>query len=105
MDKITISINTDDVLSALNESTHNMYATTGEGWYEGGTVYLFWVKPPWGAFGLAVHLKNISMLQWCEESFGPHLDWSHKNRRWFANNQKFYFRNEHDRMLFLLRWA
>jgi hypothetical protein len=47
------------------------------------------------------------LIEWCEGNFGPIAEsgvWE-PNGRWYANNAKFWFRDENDRTLFLLRWA
>ena len=46
------------------------------------------------------------MLQWCVETYGPSpYDgvWT-PGSRWYANNAKFWFREEADRTLFVLKW-
>jgi hypothetical protein len=45
-------------------------------------------------------------MEWCVESFGASAEmgvWE-PGARWYANNAKFWFRNDEDRTLFLLRW-
>ena len=47
------------------------------------------------------------MDKWCTETFGEIPDdcvWI-PGLRWYANNGKFWFRNEADRTLFVLRWS
>ena len=47
------------------------------------------------------------MMQWIVDTFGPSaIDgvWT-PNMRWYANNAKFWFRNEKDLTMFVLRWA
>jgi len=44
------------------------------------------------------------MLAWCREHFGEHNP-SYKNPRWSEDWSGFYFKNESDMMLFMLRWA
>jgi hypothetical protein len=54
-----------------------------------------------------------SMSVWCTETFGPSTGsiWSGNTgqapvpaERWYENNAKFWFREEKDLTLFLLRW-
>jgi hypothetical protein len=58
----------------------------------------YWVKP-----------HNYSDLEWWAiddwmvETFGE-SDWA-KTSRWVGGNRKYWFRDEADRMLFLLRWS
>jgi hypothetical protein len=68
-----------------------------------GTVY--------GARYLTVHPNNgyhwNEMMQWMIDTFGPTAHngvWT-PSMRWYANNAKFWFRNERDRTLFILRWS
>jgi hypothetical protein len=52
--------------------------------------------------------KWADMMQWMVDSFGA-LDDTHgvftPNQRWYANNAKFWFRNQKDRDWFVLRWS
>ena len=51
------------------------------------------------------------MEMWCHEAFGEcgevwpqeDFDWPN-NMRWAMNNRKFWFRNEADRTLFIMKW-
>lgn len=48
------------------------------------------------------------MMEWMVATFGP-LDDSQgvftPNQRWYANNAKFWFRDQKDRDWFVLRWS
>ena len=52
------------------------------------------------------------MEVWCHETFGEtgSIWWETKNltpephKRWYANNRKFWFKEEADRLMFILRW-
>ncbi len=47
------------------------------------------------------------MMKWMVDSFGPTSQdgvWT-PNQRWYANNAKFWFRNQKDRDWFVLRWS
>jgi hypothetical protein len=72
-----------------------------------GTVYgsrYYTVEPVGGAWP--------EMELWCHETFGPTGSiWSEtKNltpgplQRWYSNNRKFWFREEKDRLVFVLKW-
>ena len=68
-----------------------------------GTVY--------GAKYLTVHPNNgwhwNEMMEWMIATFGPTAHdgvWT-PNMRWYANNAKFWFRNEKDLTMFILRWS
>lgn len=53
------------------------------------------------------------MMLWCRNQFGDPGDlWEQTknltpkpNARWYSNNSKFWFRNEAERTMFLLRWS
>ena len=53
------------------------------------------------------------MMLWCRVQLGtPGNLWQETknltpepNQRWYANNAKFWFRNETDRTMFILRWS
>ena len=51
------------------------------------------------------------MEQWCVEHFGSAGDhiWGTEKapepqQRWYMNNRKFWFRDDQDRMIFVLKW-
>lgn len=53
----------------------------------------------------------MDMEIWCMDSFGGPGDnmWGEKkipepSSRWYMNNRKFWFRDEQDRILFVLKW-
>ena len=51
----------------------------------------------------------MDMEVWCLKTFGPSDDvWDFKVcnvGRWYKNDRKFWFRNERDRTLFIMRWS
>jgi hypothetical protein len=51
----------------------------------------------------------LEMETWVCATFGPPSDvWDFKMDgvgRWYANDRKFWFRNERDRTLFIMRWS
>jgi len=72
-----------------------------------GTVYgakYYTVQPEGGSW------KDMEL--WCHQTFGETSNiWSEtKNlapeplKRWYMNNRKFWFREEQDRTLFVLKW-
>jgi hypothetical protein len=92
---------------AKNIDTELLMTTMG--WHEckleisEGTVY--------GSRYLTVHPENgwhwNEMMDWMVKTFGPTAHdgvWT-PNQRWYANNAKFWFRNEADRTMFILRWS
>lgn len=48
------------------------------------------------------------MQEWAKKTFGPASDpWDFKMDsvgRWYVNDRRFWFRNERDRTMFILRW-
>ena len=61
--------------------------------------YPYWVQP-----------RNYSYTEWDEmrdwmiETMG-HSDWVVKHARWVGSDQKYWFRDERDRTMFILRWS
>jgi len=51
----------------------------------------------------------LEMETWASNTYGPASDvWDFKMDgvgRWYANDRKFWFRNERDRTLFIMRWS
>ena len=70
-----------------------------------GTVYgsrYYCVEPTGGSWR--------DMEHWCHTTFGSageHI-WGEKApepaQRWYMNNRKFWFRNDADRLMFVMRW-
>jgi hypothetical protein len=65
----------------------------------------------YGARYLTVHPENSwqwnEMMDWMVTTFGPSACdgvWT-PGMRWYANNAKFWFRNEKDLNWFVLRWS
>ena len=71
-----------------------------------GTVYgsrYYCVEPVGGAW--------IDMEIWCMDAFGTAESsiWSESAspkpaQRWYMNNRRFWFRDEQDRLMFVMRW-
>lgn len=46
------------------------------------------------------------MLAWCTNTYGKSSDaWDNEAGRWYCNDSRFWFRNESDSVMFILRWA
>ena len=65
----------------------------------------------YGARYLTVHPNNGAkwneMMAWMIGTFGPSAEdgiWT-PDMRWYANNAKFWFRDEKDLTMFILRWS
>jgi len=74
-----------------------------------GTVYgerYFTIKPmAFTIYGDSSHWDQ--MLTWCVDTFGPAPKdgvWT-PSSRWYANNTRFWFKEEADRTMFILRWS
>ena len=60
----------------------------------------YWVQPRYYTV-LDWHKMNV----WMQATFG-HCDWSTiKNSRWVGSDRKYWFRDEADRTMFLLKWS
>lgn len=59
---------------------------------------VYWVDP--------THTWS-EMQAWCLDLFGPQGDpcGDESSARWYYNDSKFWFREERDRTLFMLRWS
>jgi hypothetical protein len=101
----------DDIINAaakqLAKDIDTEVLMSAMGWHElelnEGRVY--------GSRYLTVHPSNSwhwnDMMAWMVETFGPTAHdgvWT-PSMRWYANNAKFWFRNEADQLLFILRWS
>ena len=84
--------------------------------YDTNTVYgkrYYTVKPEWEVDRNGWYNQEWQdMLTWCIETFGPckSLIWGENPipepmERWYANNSKFWFRDQRDRDWFTLRWS
>lgn len=48
---------------------------------------------------------NLAVFDWVEATYGEQLDWSRHERQWMATNNTYYFKQEKDRTMFILRWS
>lgn len=80
-----------------------------------GDIEFFWVKPSqpnptmflWSTTVSKAEKRNAEIMTWCFNTYGPRGIWGvdlNPGARWHASDQKYYFRNEADRTLFVLRW-
>ena len=59
----------------------------------------YWVRPlNYSAY------EWLDMSEWMVATFG-HSDWSVEHGRWVGSDRKYWFRDERDRTLFLLKWS
>lgn len=100
----------------FNTTTNSMEMWAGTGWlavttghteprnliFDTGTVYgarYYTVKPE--------GYNWYEIMEWVVETFGPSAHdgvWT-PGMRWYANNAKFWFRNQKDLDWFTLRWS
>lgn len=92
----------------LEQFVQGFRMETSEGTVFGQTYYC--VKPVgwiWREF------EWKDMKAWCEETLGPEGHVHHTggemypeaDQRWYANGEQFWFRDEKDRTMFVLRWV
>ena len=81
---------------------------TGTIWSDDKTIEYYWAKPTdyvilpdwYEAKATFDHYDA-----WLTQTFGPSGSWILDNEKWMASQRKYYFREEKDRMLFLLRFS
>lgn len=92
----------DDVIKQLNNieldnDTVPMRTGKAKGWL--GEYH--WVIPAM-LRSQEVHVKKRTdpeKREWCEQQFGR------SGHRWYENHNRFYFKDEADMTMFILRWA
>lgn len=79
--------------------------TLGEKKWHGSRYYT--VTPYLTSWSLtANNNKWNEIVDWCYDTFGIQGDaWDNKLGLWYFNNSTFWFRNEDDRTIFVLRWT
>jgi len=77
-----------------------------------GRVYgsrYYTVKPVinWWDRGYSTSNPWRDMVKWCIDTFGPTpIDGVFTpSKQWYVNDSKFWFLNESDRTMFVLRWS
>jgi hypothetical protein len=83
-----------------------MELTLGESRMSGARYYF--AKPIWPCmdFALCSQFWN-DMIAWCVNEYGPTPSdgvWT-PGAKWYANNAKFWFREQNDLAYFILRWG
>lgn len=68
-----------------------------------GSVEFYWVRPPF-VLELSVGAKGPpEMMEWCEQTFGPQMTDDDPNGKWLYRGYRYYFMDEKDMAMFLLR--
>jgi uncharacterized phage-like protein YoqJ len=83
---------------------------TGTIWSDDKTIEYYWAKP---ADYVTIPTMRFYEAKatfdhydaWLTQTFGPSGSWILDNEKWMASQRKYYFREEKDRMLFLLRFT
>ena len=82
------------------------------GTYETGSVIWYWVRPEEPAvLDLADPRHSPAYWDeveaWCTATYGPRNPWAEEisPHRWSASARKYYFRDEADRTMFIMRWT
>lgn len=71
--------------------------------WHGCQYHVVEIESHWDPDEARVNWQGID--NWCDENFGPRGDvWNMTSARWYQNGGKFYFRNNRDLTMFLLRW-
>ena len=91
---------------------------TGTIWSDDKTIEYYWAKPAdyvtiptmrfYEAKATFDHYEKATFDHydaWLTQTFGPSGSWILDNEKWMASQRKYYFREEKDRMLFLLRFG
>ena len=92
-------------VTALKLSEGTVY---GSRYYYVETVHRFYCVEPVGG-------NWLEMEKWCIQTYGESTGsiWAEKKykhaanagERWYGNNRKFWFREEQDRTMFVLKWS
>jgi hypothetical protein len=94
-------------MSILGDQQHKVRFELLEGRIHGARYYT--VKPEfhWHLEGDWGGIETWrTMMEWMVATFGESAEFGvwEPNARWYADNGKFWFRTEEDRILFLLKW-
>lgn len=111
-----ISANSDKITMQMarqsGKSTMINWAKTLEQFAQGfrlelteGTVFgqKYYCVEPLGWIWRDFEFKD--MQEWCEETMGREPDTITPNLRWYISGGQFWFRNEADRTMFVMRWV
>jgi len=99
MGKTTSSLET--LRDLVTNVTSPMALVLSEGQFLGQTYYC--VEPQGWAY--AGRFSWADMITWCETTLDRMPGPLTTDPRWFVSGKWFCFRNEADRMMFVLRWA
>jgi hypothetical protein len=79
----------------------------GEGRVYGARYYTVHPEFDWWLPGGLQNNTWRDMIEWCVETYGASAKDGvmTPNQRWYANNAKFWFREQDDLMMFVLKWS
>ena len=87
--------------------TSNMNLIVEEGTVFGDPYYV--VKDRYNLWMLESRLQWRDMVDWCKKSFGPiplnKMNTPLPNARWYNGNNSFWFKNQKDLSMFMLKWS
>lgn len=75
----------------------------GKTYNRDGSIEYHWVKPPATLSLFVGEKKDTELIEWCEHTFGHQMTAIGKDGRWFHTAHKFYFVDEKDMAMFVLR--
>jgi hypothetical protein len=93
-------------ITYMNDSKHLVISTGTVFGQEYHTIHPTNISVP--ALSNGYNPQWESMMQWCVATYGATGNvWqaSEAHQRWYANNAKFWIRDDEDLTLFLLRWS
>ena len=78
---------------------YNPVKSLATGYADNQPKYPYWVQP-----------LNYSSTEWFKMGYWivdtiGYSDWSVEHARWVGSDRKYWFRDERDRTMFILRWA
>lgn len=88
----------------LIDSSYDVYYYTNTKYLETGYAdtqlkWPYWVRPYYYST-----TEFQEMTNWLIETMG-NCNWFTENARWVGSDQKYWFRDERDRIMFILKWS
>ena len=90
---------TDKLASSINDLWLDTRKSMETGYADNQPKYPFWVQP-----------YNYDSKEWDEmndwvvDTMG-YSDWLQEDARWVGSDRKYWFRDERDRTMFILKWS
>lgn len=93
-----------ELMDELKEALDWPPRTTVKTLEDESRVFTHGAQPMGGIFSDR-NARINEMREWCNEVFGPKPYGEYYGDRWTVSNGTFWFKNEDDRMMFVLRWS